>query len=591
MKRKGAWTEGDAPEKRTHMDGKDDVGGAEGDLDLEAQAARQDRSRQGRVVTAGFESDDSDGEQNDTHRKHWAEGGGTHAGGTDADGDDMFGADNGVGDDVEATRERKFLQLGDIEGQEFGAHTAAPDAEVADVEDDLHNEDDPDYDLERVSADDDVQDANADAERTPPASDNDEDDADDAARRAGVKKQGMGFRLEQFNMKAEMASGQIDEEGNYVRNKTDPFAQNDRWLEGHYSRKQIKAASDAHRRRTELEAQRSRRDEEELPTAPHAMRELAPLLHPGESVLDALRRISADAKQMRKAGGARASEATARLDLLTRLTTTLMSDFGQINLYDDTYESIVRQVRRAGLVDGEWDPSRPRGEGARRDAEDAEDAADARWEYKWTPGHLATMAQAAGGSVDPETKVFGPFSPTELCSWADGGFFGAHRENIVLRKARTSDAWAKWEDAGVERYLVGQDLANNRYYELPSPSGSQDPRHTRRVMKWATWKQPSDYNPREVPIQWDFWMRHTRRAPPTIEELVQDAERQRVVQHNSRILAARDREAHELRLRARETEHARALEEATTARKADDGQAGAKDSVSSATIQPASRRR
>ena len=81
---------------------------------------------------------------------------------------------------------------------------------------------------------------------------------------------------------------------------------------------------------------------------------------------------------------------------------------------------------------------------------------------------------------------------------------------------------------GKARYIVGRDLENNVYYELPSLQGANDPNRTRRyvlssplthvsVVKWNSWKYPSDYNPKDMPIQWDAWMRHTRHTPPTIE--------------------------------------------------------------------------
>lgn len=36
---------------------------------------------------------------------------------------------------------------------------------------------------------------------------------------------------------------------------------------------------------------------------------------------------------------------------------------------------------------------------------------------------------------------------------------------------------------GHARFMVGKDLADNTYYEFPSPSGSLDPRHTRRYVR------------------------------------------------------------------------------------------------------------
>jgi len=58
------------------------------------------------------------------------------------------------------------------------------------------------------------------------------------------------------------------------------------------------------------------------------------------------------------------------------------------------------------------------------------------------------MAKANDQSVDPETRIFGPFSQTELTEWAQQGYFGANKENISVRKIHTHD-WSTWHDAGL----------------------------------------------------------------------------------------------------------------------------------------------
>ncbi|KOS13064.1 hypothetical protein Malapachy_1684 [Malassezia pachydermatis] len=112
---------------------------------------------------------------------------------------------------------------------------------------------------------------------------------------------------------------------------------------------------------------------------------------------------------------------------------------------------------------------------------------------------------------------------------------------------------------GKARYIVGRDLENNVYYELPSLQGANDPNRTRRVVKWNSWKYPSDYNPKDMPIQWDAWMRHTRHTPPTIEELLRDKERIEMVRHNARVLEMRDQAAKEQEEAMRLMDHADAL--------------------------------
>ncbi|WFD25245.1 hypothetical protein MNAN1_000212 [Malassezia nana] len=134
---------------------------------------------------------------------------------------------------------------------------------------------------------------------------------------------------------------------------------------------------------------------------------------------------------------------------------------------------------------------------------------------------------------------------------------------------------------GNARYIVGHDLENNTYYEFPSLHPT-DPRRTRRVVKWKNVPYPSDFNPKDMAIQWDAWMRHTRKHPPTI-------------QHNAMVLQMRE-QAQKAQVEAnREREHEYALEEQTQRKEpfAPEPEAANEDSeesVQSTTIQPIRRR-
>lgn len=100
-------------------------------------------------------------------------------------------------------------------------------------------------------------------------------------------------------------------------------------------------------------------------------------------------------------------------------------------------------------------------------------------------------------------------------------------------------------------------------------------------------------------------MRHTRKQPPTvqvrdcvcahIQELLDDRERIRIVQHNAMVLQMRE-EAHKAQLEAnREREHEYALEEQSRSEQPfeptpKDAEQGTEEAVQSAVIQPARRR-
>lgn len=115
---------------------------------------------------------------------------------------------------------------------------------------------------------------------------------------------------------------------------------------------------------------------------------------------------------------------------------------------------------------------------------------------------------------------------------------------------------------GKSKYIVGQDLAGNSYLELPSLSGSLDPRHTRRSIQWKEKKEMGDYDQRSIPVQWVMWLRHTRREAPSIEELVKDRERILLTQANAAKLALEDRERREREQQARLEEFEGAKERA-----------------------------
>ena len=108
---------------------------------------------------------------------------------------------------------------------------------------------------------------------------------------------------------------------------------------------------------------------------------------------------------------------------------------------------------------------------------------------------------------------------------------------------------------GKARYIVGHDLAGNSYLELPSLSGSLDPRHTRRSIQWKDKRELGDYDQRSIPVQWVMWLRHTRREAPTIQELVRDRERILLTQANAAKLALEDQASRQNEQQARLEQH------------------------------------
>ncbi|KIM86760.1 hypothetical protein PILCRDRAFT_314793 [Piloderma croceum F 1598] len=99
-----------------------------------------------------------------------------------------------------------------------------------------------------------------------------------------------------------------------------------------------------------------------------------------------------------------------------------------------------------------------------------------------------------------------------------------------------------WQKLLRPSYLAGRDLQGNRFYERPSTS--DDPRRTKRAIEYRSENDKWDYigGARRLPVQWSAWLTHTRQAPPTIEELQADVQRQQRVLRNASLIEANDQQ-------------------------------------------------
>jgi CD2 antigen cytoplasmic tail-binding protein 2 len=226
-----------------------------------------------------------------------------------------------------------------------------------------------------------------------------------------------------FNMKEDLEEGEFDEEGNYIRNKVDPNAFHDKWLQG-LSKRDIakaKAAQEKQERTEQL------KEADVLSNVPQdktgVFRALIDLLQPGENVRDALVRLGGSAKKipawkakkMQQKNGA-ATEPTAEeveklaiIDRITALADQMMA-LGDFGIYDETYEAMLRHLRRSGSVPVDWIPGETKG---------------VTWEYRWA------------GSGDAG-EVYGPFSSTQMQEWQAQGFFS---NGIEAKKVGSEDAF------------------------------------------------------------------------------------------------------------------------------------------------------
>ncbi|KAJ8078895.1 hypothetical protein PM082_013179 [Marasmius tenuissimus] len=323
-------------------------------------------NRRNRVKNEGYDSDSSDdGEGVVFSRKKDAD--------KEEDDEDMFavGDKEDAGESAGKKKEKKFMRLGDIEGQEF---------------------------------------KNSDSEGSLSDEEDEPEDEDDAERR---KKAGMGYEMSSFNMREEMEEGKFTEEGDYVRS-FDPHAVHDRWMEG-LDDKEIRQARKRKKQQERVEKEKALAEEQERESSggkPAMEKELLSYLKKGESVLEALQRLGVEAKRNRKTRSkdekatTDSKDAKEPIERVTHLASTIM-DMGNVDVYSTTYEELVRSVRSSGIVDGSWVPP----------------SADKQYEYKWD-------APGAGQSTDK----FGPFSEEEMRVWFKASYFGVAGEKVKVRQ-------------------------------------------------------------------------------------------------------------------------------------------------------------
>ncbi|KAG0082727.1 hypothetical protein BGZ93_004261 [Podila epicladia] len=250
-------------------------------------------------------------------------------------------------------------------------------------------------------------------------------------------------KIEAFNMKEELEDGgEIDEAGNFIR-KLDPDRFHDSWLEG-LSRKEIQAAKQAHERKTRQAEIEEKEAAASAMTETDIYQELVNILRPSESVVEALQRLGGGSKK----SGAKANkkkswqknkqmdedkpvealseDEVARKKSIEKLTDLCdkMMALGHFDIYEQTYEQVVRQLRRAGLIADDWVVGTPVRKPGEVDLSMLDDdpllSSSASWEYKW----------ANPPEGQPADEVYGPFSGAEMKSWTEQGFFS---QGILVR--------------------------------------------------------------------------------------------------------------------------------------------------------------
>jgi CD2 antigen cytoplasmic tail-binding protein 2 len=306
-------------------------------------------------------------------------------------------------------------------------------------------------------------------------------------------------------MKEELGEGRFSADGSYVANSVDPLAKNDVWLDG-LSKKAIREAKEAKDR---MDAKQKQREEEENKNEEQLtqLRDdcligLLSLVRPGETVARALTRLGNAKKRVETSSSSTSTSTSAaaaaesdamdvdssssaptsltppqryakKINSLTHLASTLLSSHGELEIYDQTYEEIIKTLRSEGAVRRDWVPPTDPDialeekeeweakEATRKEKEEARAASGAapgrsrvviarpgagqapsppqggRFVYKWNP--------APPGQ--PEGQENGPYGRAEMEGWIAGGFFGAVDEaERILVKREGENEWTRWRE-------------------------------------------------------------------------------------------------------------------------------------------------
>jgi len=414
-----------------------------------------------------------------------------------------------VGLKVKKGAEKKdFLELGDIEGQEFGKED--DDREGEEDDDDVRGGKQQDNDSDYSDEEEDFVPGDEFA------------NADDAPRARRKSKKGMGFLLSKFNMAEELQEGRLAADGSYVASAKDPEAVHDNWLEG-MNKKIIKQAREAKRMRDEQLRTQAEKEEgmASLRTRKECYIALLGLLPAGDgrSVSQILCQLGNEKRALERAENkpkkkvvkksamdgtipdsmvidhrttddpppersnnaskdavpAAKSEEQVKLDRrigeITDLASMLMGTHGELDIYDMSHGSIVGILKSEGLVSRDWVPPRVEEEVRSRTDGHSGGATPVRPHSAGKPliSRPTTLAAAAAAATLPQSPqvyykfiqpqdppsgadppVYGPFDLPTMHAWAQQGFFGNNFDRILVKiHLHSSDPgnapWGHWD--------------------------------------------------------------------------------------------------------------------------------------------------
>ncbi|KAH9813857.1 hypothetical protein DFH28DRAFT_973155 [Melampsora americana] len=408
--------------------------------------------------------------------------------------EDMFDADDGPSESVLKKSKKRFdkvdvgmrlkqgadakeyLDLGDIEGQEFGREEEDDDDETGGKSKNAKAQAEKNGDDENECSD--------------GYSDEEEDfvpgdefaNADDAPRARRKSKKGMGFMLSKFNMAEELTEGRMAADGSYVASVKDPEAAHDNWLEGVDSKKTMKLAREA-KRKQEEEIQKALRDQQTLQrTRKDCYVSLLSFLSAqnGRTVSQTLYQLGSDKRTHQQTRKKKVTKRTVidelvpasitdEIDIdkgkgkerstqsdkseeqiafdqkiaeITDLASTLMGTHGELDVYDMSHGTITGLLKSEGLVPRDWIPPNRKPLIARPTTtlQPNNPSSSLFYKFKPDPSNPSSLAMPP--------QIYGPFDRPTMESWAAQGFFGPNANRIDIKV----DYFTIWTESMV--YLV-----------------------------------------------------------------------------------------------------------------------------------------
>lgn len=286
-------------------------------------------------------------------------------------------------------------------------------------------------------------------------------------------------------MADELSEGRFGADGSYVANANDPLATHDTWLDG-VSKASIKAARESKKR---MDDDQKARDDAEVQDEGALAQErddcligLLSLIKEGETVARALARLGKQKIKVVKSKPKRAPKpktqdgmdldeettvvastksieidpAAVKIDRLTHLASTLLSSHGDLEIYDQTYEDIIKTLKAEGAVRRDWVPPKDK-----LDESTSTTYTPTSTENQFSNRTIISRPSIAPRPIpstiqffykwltapvgQPPDQEFGPYNNTEISSWVSGGYFGDRGANITVRIVGV-EGWKRWSD-------------------------------------------------------------------------------------------------------------------------------------------------